>query len=95
MSGGVALGMFAGSIYEAGEVHMQPGDALLLYSDGLTEAESPDGSRSTKPGSNARWRYMRAPIRNLRRPSWVGRFSTRLSVIAGISGFPTTSPCWF
>ena len=42
-SGGVALGMFAGSIYEAGEVHMQPGDALLLYSDGLTEAESPDG----------------------------------------------------
>jgi len=42
-SGGVALGMFAGSIYEAGEVHMLPGDALLLYSDGLTEAESPDG----------------------------------------------------
>ena len=43
MSGGVALGMFAGSTYEAGEVHMNPGDALLLYSDGLTEAESPDG----------------------------------------------------
>jgi sigma-B regulation protein RsbU (phosphoserine phosphatase) len=42
-SGGVALGMFAGSVYEAGELHMRPGDALLLYSDGLTEAESPDG----------------------------------------------------
>ena len=43
MSGGVALGMFAGSTYTAGELQMQPGDALLMYSDGMTEAESPDG----------------------------------------------------
>ncbi|HUQ86309.1 MAG TPA: PP2C family protein-serine/threonine phosphatase, partial [Vicinamibacterales bacterium] len=43
MSGGVALGMFEGSTYEAGELHLNPGDALLMYSDGLTEAESPDG----------------------------------------------------
>jgi serine phosphatase RsbU (regulator of sigma subunit) len=42
-SGGVALGMFAGSTYEAGEVQLAPGDALLMYSDGITEAESPDG----------------------------------------------------
>jgi sigma-B regulation protein RsbU (phosphoserine phosphatase) len=43
MSGGVALGMFEGSTYQAGELHMNPGDALLMYSDGMTEAESPDG----------------------------------------------------
>src|SRR5918993_1136938 len=43
MSGGIALGMFAGSTYQAGEIHLHPGDALLMYSDGLTEAESPDG----------------------------------------------------
>jgi sigma-B regulation protein RsbU (phosphoserine phosphatase) len=43
MSGGVALGMFEGSQYDAGELHLNPGDALLMYSDGLTEAESPDG----------------------------------------------------
>ena len=43
MSGGVALGMFAGSTYEAGEVQLNPGDALLMYTDGITEAESPDG----------------------------------------------------
>jgi serine phosphatase RsbU (regulator of sigma subunit) len=43
MSGGVALGMFEGSTYEAGELHLEPGDALLMYSDGMTEAESPDG----------------------------------------------------
>lgn len=43
MSGGVALGMFEGSTYDAGELHLEPGDALLMYSDGMTEAESPDG----------------------------------------------------
>jgi serine phosphatase RsbU (regulator of sigma subunit) len=50
MSGGVALGMFEGSTYEAGELQMNPGDALLLYSDGLTEAESPDGQPFDEAG---------------------------------------------
>ena len=50
MSGGIALGMFPGSTYEAGKVQMHPGDALLLYSDGLTEAESPDGQPFDEAG---------------------------------------------
>ena len=50
MSGGVALGMFEGSTYSSGELHMAPGDALLLYSDGLTEAESPDGQPFDEAG---------------------------------------------
>jgi sigma-B regulation protein RsbU (phosphoserine phosphatase) len=50
MSGGVALGMFEGSTYEAGELHLNPGDALLMYSDGLTEAESPDGQPFDEAG---------------------------------------------
>lgn len=50
MSGGIALGMFSGSTYEAGEVQMNPGDALLLYSDGITEAESPDGQPFDEAG---------------------------------------------
>lgn len=50
MSGGVALGMFEGSTYEAGERHLNPGDALLMYSDGLTEAESPDGQPFDEAG---------------------------------------------
>jgi serine phosphatase RsbU (regulator of sigma subunit) len=41
--GGVALGMFDASTYEAGEVRLDDGDALVAYSDGITEAESPDG----------------------------------------------------
>ena len=43
LQGGIALGMFEGSTYQAGELQLHPGDALLMYSDGLTEAESPDG----------------------------------------------------
>ena len=50
MSGGVALGMFEGSTYEAGELRLNPGDALLMYSDGLTEAESPDGQPFDEAG---------------------------------------------
>jgi len=49
-SGGVALGMFAGSTYDAGEVQLDRGDALLMYSDGLTEAESPDGTPFDEAG---------------------------------------------
>ena len=50
MSGGIALGMFEGSTYEAGELYLNPGDALLMYSDGLTEAESPDGQPFDEAG---------------------------------------------
>ena len=50
MNGGVALGMFTGSTYAAGEVQMHPGDALLAYSDGITEAESPDGQPFDEAG---------------------------------------------
>jgi sigma-B regulation protein RsbU (phosphoserine phosphatase) len=50
MSGGIALGMFEGSTYEAGEVQLNPGDALLMYSDGITEAESPDGQPFDEAG---------------------------------------------
>jgi phosphoserine phosphatase RsbU/P len=50
LQGGVALGMFEGSTYQAGEVQLDPGDALLMYSDGLTEAESPDGQPFDEAG---------------------------------------------
>ena len=40
---GVALGMFDHSTFESRETHITPGDLLVLYSDGVTEAENPDG----------------------------------------------------
>lgn len=41
--GGVALGLFEGSQYETGTAELAPGDLLVLFSDGVTEAERPDG----------------------------------------------------
>jgi serine phosphatase RsbU (regulator of sigma subunit) len=42
-STGVALGMFEGSTYEEAANVVRPGDLLVLYSDGITEAENPAG----------------------------------------------------
>jgi phosphoserine phosphatase RsbU/P len=40
---GIALGMFEGSTYEAVETVVRPGDTMVMYSDGITEAENPAG----------------------------------------------------
>lgn len=42
---GTVLGAFEESTYESGRVELRPGDLLLLYSDGLTEAKAPGGER--------------------------------------------------
>jgi sigma-B regulation protein RsbU (phosphoserine phosphatase) len=41
-SGGFPLGLFAESSYTGGTLAMAPGDLLCIYSDGITECESPD-----------------------------------------------------
>ena len=41
--GGAALGIFPEWQYEAGEVRLTPGDRLVLFTDGVTEAMSPQG----------------------------------------------------
>ncbi len=49
-STGIALGMFEGSRYEALDTLVQPGDQLILYSDGITEAENPAGQPFEESG---------------------------------------------
>ena len=40
---GMPLGLIDGSVYEEHEVVIEPGDLLLLYSDGITEQHDADG----------------------------------------------------
>lgn len=47
---GVALGMFEGSSYEQVDTRLDPGDVLVLYSDGITEAEDPEGQPLEEAG---------------------------------------------
>lgn len=42
-STGMPLGILLEASYELGEVTLEVGDAVVLYTDGLTEAEDPDG----------------------------------------------------
>jgi putative ABC transport system permease protein len=39
--GGMIIGMFAQASYEEAEVDLRPGDVLIVYSDGVTEAHDP------------------------------------------------------
>ena len=47
---GIALGMFEGSTYDAVDTTVGPGDLLVLYSDGITEAEDPSGQPFEEAG---------------------------------------------
>ncbi|HET7696846.1 MAG TPA: PP2C family protein-serine/threonine phosphatase [Vicinamibacterales bacterium] len=47
---GIALGMFEGSTYDAVTTSVGHGDLLVLYSDGITEAENPAGQPFEETG---------------------------------------------
>ena len=40
---GMPVGLVEGAEYSANDIVLQPGDALLLYTDGITESEDPSG----------------------------------------------------
>ena len=42
-TGGLLLGVFEGATYERGQVTLAPGDILAIFTDGVTEAMSPEG----------------------------------------------------
>jgi phosphoserine phosphatase RsbU/P len=49
-TGGIALGLQGSTTYSARETILAPGDALVLYSDGITEAENPDNAAFDETG---------------------------------------------
>jgi phosphoserine phosphatase RsbU/P len=52
-TGGIALAMFEQSTYQSGHTRLEAGDALVMYSDGITEAEGPDGQMFEEFGLEA------------------------------------------
>jgi len=40
---GMPIGLLPNAEYERAEVVLEPGDVIVLYTDGLTEAANPDG----------------------------------------------------
>lgn len=44
-TGGLMIGPFKGATFEEGSSRLEPGDILVVYSDGVTDAESPDGEQ--------------------------------------------------
>jgi sigma-B regulation protein RsbU (phosphoserine phosphatase) len=50
MATGVALGMFEASEFVSEQTRLEPGDLLVLYSDGITEAEDPAGQPLEEAG---------------------------------------------
>jgi len=59
---GLPLGMFSSSRYAVQRVRLEPGDSLLLYTDGISEAVSPTGQEyspkklATVAGERHRWK---------------------------------------
>lgn len=52
-TGGIALAMFEQSTYQSGHTRLDPGDALVMYSDGITEAEAANGQMFEEIGLEA------------------------------------------
>jgi serine phosphatase RsbU (regulator of sigma subunit) len=65
-AGGAPLGLLAGSRYTAGEVSMGPGDALIVYTDGITEALNPEEEEFGETGLvEAATRHRHLPLRDM------------------------------
>ena len=67
-TGGIALGMFDASTYEQAKTHLAPGDLLVAYSDGITEAENQAGQPFDEDGlERAVHTYASSPAPDLAR----------------------------
>ncbi|MEX2264930.1 MAG: SpoIIE family protein phosphatase [Bryobacteraceae bacterium] len=63
--GGPPLGILRSVTYERGLERMEPGDVLVLYSDGVTEASNPEGEEFGEKGLAAVFRGRNEPAGNL------------------------------
>ncbi len=90
-TGGMPIGMFAGVTYESIPFVLEHGDTLVLYSDGISEAELPDGSLLGEDGLIAILEQLRTCpletygeelIRHLSKVTQRNEFNDDVSVLA-------------
>jgi phosphoserine phosphatase RsbU/P len=90
MATGVALGMFEGTGYAVRQSPLVAGEVLVMYSDGITEAETPGGAPFDDGGLEsviAAWADASAPevsaaiLRAVERHVGEGRFADDLTVL--------------
>jgi sigma-B regulation protein RsbU (phosphoserine phosphatase) len=70
MSTGMPLGLFGASKYEATHIQLMPGETLLFYTDGVTEARN--GS-DTEYGVERLARFVATSYSEQTRAIWAGR----------------------
>jgi len=83
-----ALGAVEGHEYRAGVVRLRPGDALVLYTDGVVEARSASGEEFHALRLEA---YL-AGCRDTRRTRWCGASSAASRTSPATRPSTTTSP---
>ena len=87
---GLPLGIMEDSEYEQTEVQLDPGDVVVIYSDGVTDARAPAMSCTTRratTASSSEW-----PRRPAGRPPSAGRSSRTSASSPPTTRRPTTSP---
>lgn len=83
-SGGMPVGLIESADFAPCELRLDPGDRVLLYSDGLTECPHPDGGFLEEDGLIA---MMRAQT-GMTGPNSLDRLADALTVFAGTPDFP-------
>lgn len=81
--GGPALGLLEDACFAAGEVELQPGDVLAIVTDGVTEAESPDGREFGDEGVLA----------SLRSRSGAGAAASLAGLVADVGAWAGAAGC--
>jgi sigma-B regulation protein RsbU (phosphoserine phosphatase) len=81
-TGGMIMGMFEEAEFQTGELRVEPGDMLVLYSDGLTDSRSKAGERFGLD------RLKEAAIRERRR----GARGAHDAILAAVQAFTGGAP---
>lgn len=83
-AGGLPIGLVAEARYSSFDITLNPGDRLLIYSDGLTECPNPEGEWLDEEGLS---RLMQG-ARHLHGPDFLDALNRGLLDFAGTDTFP-------